>query len=86
MLDELGYPKTGILRRESQGKASFPEQGRGDGLPDAGLAENRVVAQVDQHRLRLVPIEHHDGLLARRAQCRRGIVLQFPNAYGFHFG
>ena len=64
MLYELGYAQSGVLRRETQGKAAFPKQARSYGLPDAGLAEYQVVVKVDQHRFRLVPIKHHYGLFA----------------------
>ncbi len=30
MLDELGYSKSGIFRRETQEKAALPKQARGD--------------------------------------------------------
>ena len=84
MLDEGGRAKSGEPCRSPKREAAVAVQSRSERAPNTRFGEERLVVEMKQNRFRLMPVEHHDGMFPRSAQCHGRIVLQFTHAERFH--
>ena len=84
VLDERGHAEAGEARRLSERKALVAVERRGKRLPYPGVGKKSLVIEMHEQCFRPVTVEDHDGMLARSAERRGWIVLQFPYTDRLH--